>query len=341
MDDERAPVAPDAGAPAVSGPAESCNDVVDDLDGRIDETCPCVRHERRACDPTPPPGTELCAPGVRRCAEGSWGVCEGATFCRVVEERFTYTDAMEVVVVVDQSESMYERIDPVRDNLARLASAFHESDRPSRLVVLASRSGEHAICVPPPLAGPDCGDAERFHQIDREVGSWNALELLTMHLDELDALTGPDSQRVVLVVSDDDSGNNPIDFHAEIRARPGWADYRFYGVVGMPGSRCDVARWAVAYPTLARTTGGDVLDVCAPDWASTFGAIVEDVAARPRRYPLSHPPFGDPEVFAGDPPLPLDAEFWRYDAARRAVVIEGGRGLPPGTVLLVRYRIVV
>jgi hypothetical protein len=41
---------------------------------------------------------------------------------------------------------------------------------------------------------------------------------------------------------------------------------------------CNIARKGVAYDNLARATGGDVFDICAPDWTPNFNKLAESVA---------------------------------------------------------------
>lgn len=78
------PTRPSAGA----GPAflEACDGYDDDLDGAVDEDCPCAPGDLQLCFPGAPGGdTGSCQPGVQRCTAlepgsevGAWGRCEGA-----------------------------------------------------------------------------------------------------------------------------------------------------------------------------------------------------------------------------------------------------------------------
>jgi len=56
-------------------PAEACDGEDNNCDGVVDEGCPCEVGATEAC------GSEIgsCQPGMRSCAAGTWGPCEGAT----------------------------------------------------------------------------------------------------------------------------------------------------------------------------------------------------------------------------------------------------------------------
>ncbi len=77
------------GSPAAEAPPrsfiEACDGYDDDLDGVVDEDCPCEPGDIQLCFPGAPGGDAgSCEPGVQRCAAapdavvGSWGACEGA-----------------------------------------------------------------------------------------------------------------------------------------------------------------------------------------------------------------------------------------------------------------------
>lgn len=319
-------------------PPERCDGLDDDRDGEVDEGCDCGFGEVRECAGDPPPaGVERCASGTQRCANGAWGECEGVVHCTAREETFTYDDAVDLVLLVDQSESMRPHFESVLGSVHALADAVAASERPYRLILLGSRTGEHGLCLPPPLGGPECTESERLRQIDVEVGSRDALDLLLEHRGEVQAAARPHSQRSILVVTDDDAWR--IGLHDDIGGLPGWGGYYLDAVIGTWESRCDIARRGVAYEFIAGLTGGDVHDICTADLAPTFERIAADVLRRPRRFPLAERPFHRPRVFVGEDGLELGDGEWRYDRSRNAVVVPRSAGLDPGVPLTVRYRV--
>lgn len=173
----------DDGGPAAdtsSGPAprpEQCNGFDDDLDGLVDEGCPCQPGASQACYPGQPRKLlGICQQGTQKC-EGSgefatWGLCTGAVTPKTevcennVDEDCDGKDApcgsttpppgapvthcdsftfgkharpVDIVWAIDQSGSMGGEIAMVRANMNAFASHIAKAKADYRVTLVASR----------------------------------------------------------------------------------------------------------------------------------------------------------------------------------------------------------
>jgi hypothetical protein len=339
---------------------ETCNELDDDCDGSVDEGCVCEPGTTRACSAQPPddPDHFVCGDGTQTCVSeqtgGSrWGRCEDATICRTTSEQFTYGESevnrpVDIVMAVDQSGSMDEEIENVRDNLNAYSTALEDSGIDYTFTLIAER-GQHdnEICIPEPLGGPNCSDTSEFHQIDDRVASTNALELIEEHITTIESYMREGSLRVFTVVTDDNSHMPATEFDSFLQGREGYEDYIFDGIVAEEAVCEGTADNGDVYIELADMTGGQIEHVCDSDWSESFDRFAGEIISRTLQYELSQRP-QDPSTLEvhfeqadGTQVRQPRGDAWHYDTGNNAIVLHEGYTPPDGTPIVVSYAVAV
>ncbi|MBI2892694.1 MAG: VWA domain-containing protein [Deltaproteobacteria bacterium] len=281
------------------------------------------------------PSEDVCNDGIDQDCDGRDAPCgddppcDGIEVpCPDLEDVFTIGDSprarpVDLVWAIDQSSSMDDEIEDVRDNLNGFADAIAASGLDYHVVVVAKRRDDpddHEVCIPPPLAGAGCADAERFRQIDVHVDSNDALDRVEANIDEIEGFLREGSLRVFTVVTDDESDMSADQFDAFLRGRDGYDDWVFSGFVGIDEDVCDdIADEGRQYVRLADMTGGDVEHVCSGDWALALDDWAEDLAARTLDFELAAQPaigIESVEVDRGGGWVPLGDEDWDFEPPR-------------------------
>ncbi len=326
--------------------AETCNGLDDDCDGAVDECCDGACD--RPMDAGAPPGDALCDPnGEPNCGDGTDPLGEQELFV-VGEERDDVP--VDFLMAVDNSGSMRDTVAQVEANLGTFATRLVDAAVDYRFVLISERGTGNAsrdVCIPPPMAGPNCADTDRFRHLDEEVGSHSAFDDILECYDRCDDDDGnyrdflrPGALLQVIVVTDDESDLRWDDFRARMAA-VGLGELVLHGVVGLRDGGC-VAEVGEQYIRGAGDTGGELLHICDLDWGQVLDVILEATVVRlQRRFVLARD--ADPatvRVYVVDA-AGQEAEQvgnWRYDAATHAVVFDENADLPVGTQVVVRYR---
>ncbi len=218
--------------------------------------------------------------------DGDGGVC--TSMGQRAENKVQPAD---IIIAVDQSGSMDLETAWVQQQLNDFASLITAAGIDAHVVLIASRTSDNAMCVPPPLAGPSCADnLPVFLQVDDGVGSHNALVKITGHVANYSAILRPDASKHFVVISDDESTEmTAAAFDAQIRAADPvlFASYVFHAIYSFadPISSCFTgspccgisAAPGLVYQQLVDQTGGVSGDLCAQNFLPVWNAVATTV----------------------------------------------------------------
>ncbi|MEL6181537.1 MAG: hypothetical protein AAFS10_21445, partial [Myxococcota bacterium] len=313
---------------------EACDLLDNDCDGFTDEVC-CLEEE-------------LCGDGEDTDCDGE--IDEG---CPVpVEETFVVGEQAEarpvdVMLVVDNSDSMADTVAEVEGNLARFAERMVRQGIDYRVVMISAQGTEGAdVCIPEPLAGPGCGNNERYLHLNHRVGSGSAYDDVLLCVSGCGDPMGsyrsflrPEGLLQLIVVTDDESGTRWNVFRDQM-AEEGLRGFIVHAVVGLRLGGCAL-RTGDRYIDGALETDGALLHVCDNDWGEVIDVIFDATILRLQStYPLTQTPLeGSIRVFAappgGEPEELLSG--WSYDSDANAVVFDPSAVPPAGHRIVVRY----
>ena len=90
------------------------------------------------------------------------------------------------------------------------------------------------------------------------------------------------TQNVLVVVTDDDARRFGADeFLSPWQGYKDSPNFRFFGFIGLNEGRqsrdCKIANAGEEYQKLALKTGGQVFDICEPDWSANFGVLADQI----------------------------------------------------------------
>jgi hypothetical protein len=200
----------------------------------------------------------------------------------------------------------------------------------------------------PLAATPLAMDANRYLHRAVNVDSWNALSQLNAQFDSYKDFLRPDAPTHIIVVTDDQSdpfrgGMLGADFKVAMEQKLGHPFF-FHAIVADGTNGCLGSGIGTEYLSLADSTGGQKLSICATDWSVVFKQLEEAVASSaplPCDFEIPPAPSGsnlDPDavqvVFT--PPGGDEAQFpragsvdkcgdevaWHYDDATNPTRVE-------------------
>lgn len=199
------------------------------------------------------------------------------------------TRPSDIIWVVDQSGSMDQETAHVQEKINDFAAIIDGSAIDYRVVMIADPNAKkNGICVPPPLAGPSCGDNDRFRLVPSQIGSHDgpqrAVEDYPLYQDFL----RQDAGKHFVFVTDDNSDWSAATFTNELLAlQPSgmFSGFKVHGIYAFGtsgGTGCDGpfgsgAAEGTVYTELIAQTGGAAGVICTGDWDQVFNDITAAV----------------------------------------------------------------
>ena len=200
---------------------------------------------------------------------------------------------VDFIFTVAQCGSMSFAVAGMQANLNGLATLLSKSGLDYRVVLIASKSGSNALCVPAPLAAPGCdSNGNVFRLVNQHIESTDttALVISTLHATSGDTqwadFLRPDALKVFVMTSDENADDlKAVPFDSALLAIPGnpfgtdaKRNYVVYPIIGAnafpqtticPGA----SQTGSEYQSLANMTGGKWYPVCNANFANVLSDI--------------------------------------------------------------------
>lgn len=246
--------------------------------------------------------------GVDPDSTGSSGTATGAMTCEEADVSISgSTQPAGVIFMIDNSPSMGEEAAEISARLNGFADTLSAQIDASYVMISAYPADDpQGVCVGPPLGNGGCPASDNnppeYIHIDLPVTPLNAISHIFVTYEQWADALPADAKRHLVVVSDGDTGVNPLDFDLSfLMLDPELnADYRFH--VSVATSDCEQATTVGNnYMALADASHGFVHDLCTQNYETftqgLLGSILNDTGNR-CRYEL--PPTPEGSVFHPD-----------------------------------------
>ncbi|MCH9682077.1 MAG: hypothetical protein K0V04_11635 [Deltaproteobacteria bacterium] len=216
-----------------------------------------------------------------------------------VEEADVGNQPADIIIVIDNSQSMGNEIAAVQVNMNAFSAQIAGADVDPHVIMISGfeHNSDSGICVPPPLGSGLCPVADHnppgYWRVDNWVGSHSALARVVQHFPDYQAGLRPTAATHVVVITDDDSDWSAQQFIDQFTALdPNFADFTLHAIINGSGS---------VYAQLANQTGGVVGNLDANQFQPIFDTLATTVittASLACEYPI--PALGPGEVFDPD-----------------------------------------
>ncbi|NRA68933.1 MAG: hypothetical protein HRU19_30900 [Pseudobacteriovorax sp.] len=240
----------------------------------------------------------------------------------------TQKSPLDMVWVIDNSGSMSEEAEQVRNNFKKFTASVEDATNLN--LALISRIGSSGTNMELEPSDRDKG----YIELDQEIGSWNSLALLAAATcpvsttdvsngfgnnikvcninsfgdntsrafgkeDELTEIRGklqsfyrPEATKVFVVVTDDDATAVNHEHITQAFVDQGIKPI-FYSFSGSGSSSCSIASTGTSYIELAKKTNGAVFDICENDWTQHFEQLKKSVISKTNaNFELASQPMG-------------------------------------------------
>ena len=216
------------------------------------------------------------------------GVCAASCAGNEIGADFG-TAPSDIIWIVDQSGSMDQETAYVQSKINDFVALIGASNIDYRVVMIAAPNAENAICVPGPLAGPNCGDNTRFRLVDQEVDSNDGPQLVLSTYPKYADFLRPDAAKHLVFVTDDDSDLSAAAFTNGLQGlQPAgmFGNFKVHGIYaygsgpnGCTGAFGAGAADGTVYTSLIAQTGGAAGVICTGDWTTVFQDITKAVVS--------------------------------------------------------------
>ncbi len=215
---------------------------------------------------------------------------------------------VDIIFVIDNSGSMGAEMAQVKTNVNTFASKIGTSGLDYRVIfIVAKGTSSLQVCVPQPLAGPNCADnPPQFHHVTMSASGVQSTDSLSLILSTYDTGTTPwkgyireDAFKVFIEVTDDDARSPYVTsdtFEKQLFAKSpagmfGDATKRKYtfnsicgwkeGTANQSTTYCSGAvNPGLEYQRLSYTTGGLIDSVCKTDYKDVLDNFANNIRAR-------------------------------------------------------------
>lgn len=173
----------------------------------------------------------ICNTGIS-CAGGQ---CQDTPCLETVAEAEPVVLPADIVIVIDNSGSMWDEAESVQNSMVDFVGALTASGIDAHVAIISDDSnGQVGVCVPPPVGSGQCPYDENlptYRHVVWEVASTNALELMLALHGEYDDWQRPEATKTIVVISDDNSAMSSTDFYtAMIQLDPTFAGFKFSAI---------------------------------------------------------------------------------------------------------------
>lgn len=214
------------------------------------------------------------------------GECAGVT-----EQANNSVLPADVIWTIDTSGSMTAETAAVRQNMNNFSFQIANAGVDVRIILIAEQwepppfpgLPDEGICIDAPLGSGQCpGDTKlpNFAHIYQTVGSTNSLQLILQTYPTWQQMLRPDSVKIFVVVTDDNSAMAAADFTSQINAiDPAKISpnlWRFYGIFCFTDCP-SAASPGTVYQTLVQQTAGVAGDLCLQNFQPVFDQLASGI----------------------------------------------------------------